>query len=250
MRRFIKVWDVKKNRVEAEYGKQCKERDLWWHMRETVWRDGLRSGEKLSSPFSSFQWKVLCYLLMILPRWVLCSSLSPPFFLFSASLFFDCLYSYPLVLPISLFLLSLSASFFLSSILPNHYSSIIDLKATWLSKADPSGCTSPSLFQAPHLPSTPPLFQIFGYVMGQRSTCRRTEGQNLWRGYQDLSTSNTGPVSGPKVLEHGQSILHSLPPAASIKATTVHPLGNQLGALWTTQKAQWFSQGREVVSAC
>ena len=39
--------------------------------------------------------------------------------------------------------------------------------------------------------------------------------------------SNTGPVvSGPKGLEHGQSILHSLPPAASIEATTVHPLGN------------------------
>lgn len=64
--------------------------------------------------------------------------------------------------------------------------------------------------------------------------------------------SNTGPVvSGPKGLEHGQSILHSLVSAASIKATTVHPLGNQLGALWDNTKGTVVLTGqRSGVSAC
>lgn len=101
----------------------------------------------------------------------------------------------------------------------------------------------------------PTIIPDLGYVMekcDKEAHVVEQKDRISGEGTKICQLSNTGPVvSGPKGLEHGQSILHSLPPAASIKATTVHPLGNQLGALWDNTKGTVVLTGqRSGVSAC
>lgn len=196
------------------------------HERDGVERWSKIRREALPLPFSSFQWKVLCYLL----GWFsLGESYVVLFVLLSLIFCFSLFFGLSLFLSISLFLLSLLPFFFLPFcpiIIPQLLISKLHDFQRLVSVAIPLQVYSkPLIFPLPHHYSR--SWICYG-KMWQRSTCHRTEGQNPWRGYQDLSTlqQQSSCFRAERTWADGQSILHSLPPAASIKATSVHPLGN------------------------